>query len=242
MNPNMSPNSNPNALPRSAGAVRDGAIDGLQAYMRAIYNMMAGGLAVTGAVAWLSFDQGLYQRIAGTPLIWVALLAPLVMVIFLSVRIQKMSLSAARMTYWSYAALMGVSLAGIFLMYAHDSIARVFFITAGTFGAMSFYGYTTKKDLTGWGSFLMMGLIGVIIASVVNLFLKSSALQFAVSVAGVVVFVGLTAYDTQKIKAIYAEGEAEETVGKKVVMGALTLYLDFINLFLMLLRLFGNRR
>jgi FtsH-binding integral membrane protein len=239
----MNPNTGPNSMPQqSPSVVRVGAIDGLQAYMRAIYNTMAGGLAVTGMVAWLSYTQGLYQRIAGTPLIWVALLAPLVMVIFLSMRIQKMSVSTARITYWSYAALMGVSLAGIFLMYAHDSIARVFFITAGTFGAMSFYGYTTKKDLTGWGSFLMMGLIGIIIASLVNIFLKSTMLQFVVSAAGVLIFVGLTAYDTQKIKALYAEADAEDTVGKKVVMGALTLYLDFINLFLMLLRLFGNRR
>lgn len=239
----MNPNINPNSLPQSSGgAVRDGAIDGLQAYMRAIYNTMAGGLALTGIVAWLSFSQGLYQHIARTPLIWVALFAPLVMVLFLSMRIQKMSLAAAQLTYWAYAALMGVSLAGIFLMYAHDSIARVFFITAGTFGAMSFYGYTTKKDLTGWGSFLIMGLIGIIIAGLVNLFLQSSALQFAVSVAGVIIFVGLTAYDTQKIKMIYADGEMAEITGKKVVMGALTLYLDFINLFLMLLRLFGNRR
>ena len=238
----MNPNMGPNSMPQSSGAVRDGAIDGLQSYMRAIYNTMAGGLAVTGVVAWLSYTQGLYQRIAGTPLIWVAMFAPLIMVIFLSMRIQKMSLSTARITYWSYAALMGVSLAGIFLIYAHDSIARVFFITSGTFAAMSFYGYTTKKDLTGWGSFLMMGLFGVIIASLVNIFLKSTMLQFVVSAAGVLIFVGLTAYDTQKIKALYADADAADTIGKKVVMGALTLYLDFINLFLMLLRLFGNRR
>ncbi|MGH8540233.1 MAG: Bax inhibitor-1/YccA family protein [Stenotrophobium sp.] len=226
----------------STVVTRPGELAGLQDYMRAIYNTMAGGLALTGVVAWLSYSQGLYQRIAGTPLIWVALFAPLVMVIFLSVRIQKMSLATAQLTYWAYAALMGVSLAGIFMIYAHDSIARVFFITAGTFGAMSVYGYTTKTDLTRWGSFLIMGLIGVIIASLVNLFLKSSALQFAVSVMGVIVFVGLTAYDTQKIKAMYAAADAQDTLGKKVVMGALTLYLDFINLLLMLLRLFGGRR
>jgi FtsH-binding integral membrane protein len=234
--------TNINPLQRPSVVVRPGVISGLQDYMRAIYTTMAGGLAVTGAVAWLAYSQGLYQRIAGTPLMWVALLAPLAMVMFLSFRIQKMSLATAQFTYWVYAALMGVSLAGIFMAYAHDSIARVFFITAGTFGAMSVYGYTTKKDLTGWGSFLMMGLFGVIIASVVNFFLKSSALQFAVSVGGVLVFVGLTAYDTQKIKAMYADADAGDTMGKKVVMGALTLYLDFINLFLMLLRLFGGRR
>jgi FtsH-binding integral membrane protein len=231
----LNPIQRPNALPAAS-------VSGLQDYMRAIYNTMAGGLALTGVVAWLSFTQGLYQAIAGTPLIWVALLAPLAMVIFLSVRIQKMSVGTAQITYWAYAALMGISLAGIFLRYSHDSIARVFFITAGTFGAMSFYGYTTKSDLTRWGSFLIMGLFGIIIASVVNFFLKSSAVQFAVSVIGVIVFVGLTAYDTQKIKAMYAEADASDTAGKKVVMGALTLYLDFINLFLMLLRLFGSGR
>ena len=234
--------TNLNPMPPSTVVVRPGAITGLQDYMRAIYNTMAGGLAVTGVVAWLAYSQGLYQKIAGTPLMWVALLAPLAMVMFLSLRIQKMSLATAQFTYWSYAALMGVSLAGIFLAYAHDSIARVFFITAGTFGAMSVYGYSTKTDLTRWGSFLIMGLFGVIIASVVNFFLNSSALQFAVSVAGVIVFVGLTAYDTQKIKALYLDADAGDTTGKKVVMGALTLYLDFINLFLMLLRLFGGRR
>lgn len=231
-----------NPIPSST-AVRDGAsYAGLQEYMRAIYNTMAGGLALTGVVAWLSFSQGLYQRLAGTPLIWVALLAPLGIVLFLSMRIQKMSLAAAQLTYWVYAALMGVSLAGIFLVYAHDSIARVFFVTAGTFAAMSVYGYSTKTDLTRWGSFLIMGLFGIIIAGLVNLFLHSSALQFAVSVAGVIVFVGLTAYDTQKIKQLYVLADTGDTAGKKVVMGALTLYLDFINLFLTLLRLFGGRR
>jgi len=203
---------------------------------------MAGGLALTGVVAYYAFSTGFYLAIARTPLIWLVMLAPLGMVMFLSFRIEKMSLVTAQTTYWIYAALMGLSLAGIFMMYTGQSIARVFFISAGTFGAMSLYGYTTKSDLTRWGSFLFMGLIGVIIASVVNIFLKSSAVQFAVSVIGVLVFVGLTAYDTQKIKELYVYAEAGDTQGKKVVMGALRLYLDFINLFLMLLRLFGGRR
>lgn len=215
---------------------------GLGEYMRGIYNYMAGGLALTGAVAYYGYSSGLYLKIAHTPLIWVVLLAPLAMVLFLSFRIQKMSLATAQVTYWVYAATMGLSLAGIFMMYTGQSISRVFFITAGTFGGMSLYGYTTKTDLTKFGSFLMMGLFGVIIAMLVNFWMKSSALQFAISVMGVIVFVGLTAYDTQKIKALYVAGDAAESLGKKTVMGALTLYLDFINLFLMLLRLFGGRR
>ena len=238
MNPNINPNS---LLQSSGGAVRDGAIDGLQAYMRAIYNTMAGGLALTGIVAWLSFSQGLYQHIARTPLIWVALFAPLVMVLFLSMRIQKMSLAAAQLTYWAYAALMGVSLAGIFLMYAHDSIARVFFITAGTFGAMSFYGYTTKKDLSGMGSFMVMGLIGILIAMVINIFLQSSGLQLAISILGVIIFAGLTAWDTQRLKGMYYQVAGTDFAGKAVVLGALTLYLDFINMFQFLLSFLGNR-
>ncbi len=232
--------------PRLAAAARPEAVivqdAGLGDYMRGIYSYMAGGLAATGAVAYYAASSGLYLKIAGTPLIWVVLLAPLAMVLFLSFRIQKMSLATAQVTYWIYAATMGLSLSGIFLLYTGESIARVFFITGGTFGAMSLYGYTTKTDLTRFASFLYMGLIGVIIASVVNFWMKSSALQWAVSVMGVIVFVGLTAYDTQKLKALYVAGEEGESLGKKTVMGALTLYLDFINLFLMLLRLFGGRR
>ncbi|MGH8462053.1 MAG: Bax inhibitor-1/YccA family protein [Stenotrophobium sp.] len=230
--PNASPAISPNAQTDT----------GLHDYMRAIYNYMAGGLALTGIVAYYACATGLYLSIAKTPLIWVVLFAPLAMVLFLGFRINKMSLATAQITYWAYAALMGLSLAGIFMIYTGESIARVFFITAGTFGGMSVYGYTTRTDLSRFRSFLMMGLIGVIIASLVNIFLHSSALQFAVSVIGVIVFVGLTAYDTQKFKALYAAGDSRDSMGKKVVMGALTLYLDFINLFLMLLRLFGGRR
>ncbi|MDR3418510.1 MAG: Bax inhibitor-1/YccA family protein [Nevskia sp.] len=219
-----------------------GADTGLRDYIRAIYTYMAGGLALTGAVAYCAYAYGLYAAIARTPLFLLVVLAPLGMVMFLSFRINKMSLATAQTTYWVYATTMGLSLAGIFMMYTGQSIARVFFISSATFGAMSLYGYTTKSDLTRWGSFLFMGLIGVIIASVVNIFLKSSALQFAVSVMGVLVFVGLTAYDTQKIKEMYVYAEPGDTQGKKIVMGALRLYLDFINLFLMLLRLFGGRR
>jgi FtsH-binding integral membrane protein len=214
---------------------------GLRQYMLRVYNYMAGGLALTGIVAYLS--QGIYQQyIIGTPLYWVVLLAPLGLVMVLSFGIQRMSLPAAQLTFWAYSALMGLWFAGIFLLFTTESIARVFFITAGTFAAMSIYGYTTRTDLSRFGSFLMMGLIGIILAGLVNIFIGSSALQFAISVIGIIVFVGLTAYDTQKIKEMYVYAEAGDTQGKKVVMGALTLYLDFINLFLMLLRLFGGRR
>ncbi len=216
--------------------------EGLRAYMLGVYNYMASGLALTGVVAFIVANTPfLMDAIFGTPLLWVVMLAPLGVVFFMSARIQSMSAGAAQATFWVFAVLMGMSLASIFIVYTGASIARVFFITASVFGAMSIYGYTTKRDLTGWGSFLFMGLIGIIIASVVNIFLASSALEFAISVIGVLVFVGLTAYDTQNIKSMYVESDGAAVVTKKAIMGALRLYLDFINLFLMLLRLFGNR-
>jgi FtsH-binding integral membrane protein len=214
---------------------------GLRQYMLRVYNYMAGGLALTGIVAYLS--QGIYQQyIIGTPLYWVVLLAPLALVMVMSFGIQRMSLSAAQLAFWVYSALMGLWFAGIFLLFTTESIARVFFITAGTFAAMSIYGYTTRTDLSRFGSFLMMGLIGIIIASLVNIFIGSSALQFAISVIGIIVFVGLTAYDTQRIKEMYFEGDGAVVAGKKAIMGALTLYLDFINLFLLLLQFMGVQR
>lgn len=216
---------------------------GLRSYMVRVFNYMAMGLALTGVVAfWTASSPAMMHAIFQTPLMWVVLLAPLAMVFFLSFKIDSLSFSTAQTIFWVYAALMGLSISSIFLIYQLPSIARVFFITAATFGAMSLYGYTTKKDLTGWGSFLFMGLIGIIIASLVNIFLKSSAMQFIISVIGVLVFTGLTAYDTQQIKEMYYEGDGEAVMGKKALMGALRLYLDFINLFLMLLRLFGDRR
>jgi len=187
-------------------------------------------------------SSGFYQAIAGTPLIWLVMLAPLGFVLVLSFGIQRMSAGTAAVLFWIYAAVMGLSLGSIFLVFTGASIARVFFITAATYGAMSVYGYTTRTDLSGFGSFLMMGLIGIVIASLVNLFLKSDALQFAISIIGVLVFVGLTAYDTQRIKAMYLESDTDELEGKKAILGALSLYLDFINLFMMLLQLFGARR
>lgn len=216
---------------------------GLRAYMLKVYNYMAGGLALTGIISFLTASSpALLHTIYGTPLQWLVMLAPLGFVFFLSFRIDKIQASTAQMLFWIYASIMGLSLAFIFILYSGESIARVFFITAGTFGAMSLYGYTTQRDLTGFGSFLFMGLIGIIIASLVNLFMQSSALQFAISLIGVLVFTGLTAYDTQKIKSMYMDGLGYESSTKMAIMGALNLYLDFINLFLMLLRLFGDRR
>ncbi len=215
---------------------------GLRNYMLRVYNYMAGGLAITGVVAYLAAATGFYVSIAQTPLIWVVVLAPLGMVLFLSFRIQKMSMGAAQATFWGFAALMGLSLSYIFLVYTGTSIAQVFFITAATFLAMSLYGYTTKSDLSKFGAFLFMGLIGIIIASLVNIFFASPAMQFAISVIGVIVFTGLTAWDTQRIKEMYWEGDGEVIAGKKAIMGALALYLDFVNLFIMLMQLMGNRR
>ena len=173
---------------------------------------------------------------------WIAIFAPLAMVFFLSFRIQKMSFAAAQATFWVYAALMGISLSTILFVYTGASIALTFFVTAGMFGAMSLYGYTTKRDLTGFGSFLFMGLIGLILASLAGMFFHSTQLQFVISVLGVLIFTGLTAYDSQSIKNMYYVGDDGELVGKKAIMGALRLYLDFINLFLFLLRFMGNRR
>jgi FtsH-binding integral membrane protein len=245
-----------------AGTRVDTGIDeGLRAYMLKVYNLMALGLAITGlaalgtvmlattndpttAVATLgngkmltSFGAALY----GSPLRWVVMLAPLGMVFFLSARINSLSVSAAQTTFWIFAGLMGLSLSSIFLVYTSASIVQTFFITAASFGALSLFGYTTKRDLTGWGSFLIMGVFGLIIAMIVNIFLGSPALQFAISALGVLIFAGLTAYDTQKIKEMYFEGDEVLVAGRKAIMGALTLYLDFINLFSFLLSFLGNR-
>jgi FtsH-binding integral membrane protein len=215
---------------------------GLRDYMLRIYNYMASGLALTGIVAYVFAQSGMYASVAQTPLIWLIMLAPLGLVMWLSYGINRMNASTAQALFWFFAGLMGLSMASIFLRFTDTSIARVFFITGGTFAAMSLYGYTTQRDLSQWGSFLFMGLIGIIIASLVNIFLASSALQFAISVIGVLVFVGLTAYDTQQIKEMYVAYDDGEVAGKKAIMGALRLYLDFINLFMMLLQLFGARR
>ena len=218
------------------------AVSGQQAYMLRVYNYMAAGLALTGVIAYLGAASGFYTSILGTPVFWLVLFAPLALVLFLGFRIERIGVGAAQVSFWVYAGLVGLSLSGIFLVYSGESIARVFFISAGTFAATSIYGYTTHRDLSRMGSFLFMGLVGIIIASVVNLFLQSSALQLAVSVIGVLVFAGLTAYDTQRIRALYVEGEDGAVASKKAILGALALYLDFLNLFLMLMQLLGGRR
>ena len=230
--------------------------EGLRAYMLKVYNYMATGVLLTGIVALISFNISVVTDASGAIVSftefgntlffsgfkWLVMLAPLGIVFYMSFGINKMSSSKAQTVFWIFAALMGLSLSWILLVYTGKSVARVFFITSATFGAMSIYGYTTKRDLTRLGSFLMMGLIGIIIASLINIFMKSSMMYFVISILGVLIFVGLTAYDTQKIKNMYVESDSGELIGKKAVMGALTLYLDFINLFIMLLRLFGQRR
>jgi uncharacterized protein len=223
---------------------------GLRSYMLRVYNYMGAGLAITGAAAYGTFHAAVDAAGALTPfgnaifvspLKWALILAPLAMVMFLSFRIEKMSVSAAQTTFWAYAALVGVSFGSLGLIYTAGSIAQVFFITAGAFGALSLFGYTTKRDLTGLGSFLFMGLIGLIIASLVNLYFQNGMMSLILSAVSVLIFTGLTAYDTQQIKEMYYEADDVATIGRKAIMGALRLYLDFINLFLSLLRLFGNR-
>jgi FtsH-binding integral membrane protein len=230
--------------------------EGLRAYMLKVYNYMASGILITGFISLILFKfsvvttedgsiaslTSLGNVLYNSALMWVVMLAPLGVVFYMSFGIKNMSAAKAQTTFWVFAALMGASLSSIFLIYTGASITRVFFITSGTFGAMSIYGYTTKRDLTKLGSFLMMGLFGIIIASIVNMFMKSTMMYYVISILGVLIFVGLTAYDTQKIKNMYLASDSGEVMGKKAVMGALTLYLDFINLFIMLLRLFGQRR
>jgi FtsH-binding integral membrane protein len=215
---------------------------GLRAYMLSVYNYMAIALGISGAVAFLTASSpALMNAIFGTPLAFVVMLAPVIFVFVFARKIHSLSSEAAKNYLWIFAGLMGLSLSTVFIQYTGTSIARIFLVTASTFGLMSLYGYSTKKDLSGLGSFLIMGLIGLIIASIVNIFMQSSAMQFALSVIGVFIFIGLTAYDTQKIKQAYYYSDGGST-SKLAVFGALNLYMDFINLFLMLLQLFGDRR
>ena len=215
---------------------------GLRAYMQKVFGLMAAGTAVTGLVAYFSATSGLYVALAQTPLIWLVVFAPLGFAFFFGMRIHAMRASTAQVLFWVFSALMGLSLSYIFLAYTQESIAKTFFIAASTFAGMALYGYTTKRDLTGIGSFLIMGVWGLVIASVINIFLGSSGLGWAISVIGVLVFTGLTAYDAQKIKEMYLASDTAEVGTKKAVMGALNLYLDFINLFIFMLQFFGDRR
>lgn len=251
----FSPQSN--AYPRTSAATAAVYDAGLRAYMLRVYNWMASGLLLTGVVAYgiantslLDAFYPLMETADGrlmhhaTPLAMITMFAPLAFVLVLSLGVNKLSTSAAQAMFWAFCAVMGASLVNIFLIYTSESVVRVFFITAATFAATSLYGYTTKSDLTRMGSFMMMGLFGIIIASVVNIFVASSALQFGLSIVGVIVFTGLTAYDTQRIKSSYVQlayTNGTEGAAKRSVYDALSLYLNFINLFMMLLQLLGNR-
>jgi FtsH-binding integral membrane protein len=233
-------NSGIRTAPRTVGASFDAA---LRAHMVRVYNHMTAGLFVTGIIAYLvSTQPAMMQAIFGTPLRYLVIFAPLAFVMVMSFGIQKLSLPALTATFYGFSVAMGLSLSTIFLVYTGGSIAQVFFISAATFLGMSLYGYTTKSDLTSWGSFGIMAVFGIILAGLVNMFLHSAGMGFAISVIGVIAFTALTAYDTQKIKEQYSEAWGAESNGKLALMGALNLYLDFINLFLMLLRLMGNRR
>lgn len=236
------PNMAASGFPDSASAM-DQAVDaGLRSYMLSVYNYMGSGVLLTGIVAMLAYNSGFTASLAGSPLMWVVALAPLAFVMVLSFGINKLSTTAAQGLFWAYAALMGLSMSTIFLAFTATSIATTFFATAAAFLGLSLYGYTTKKDLSGFGTFLIMGVVGILVAMLINMFVQSSALGFAISVIGVLLFAGLTAYDTQKIKSIYAHVAGTDMMGKSVVMGALNLYLDFINMFLYLLRFLGDRR
>ena len=243
-----------NRYARGAVATGDTVDAGLRAHMLRVYNYMVGALALTGMVAYgvANTPALLYHEVltanggaalSPTILGWVVMLAPIGLVFLLAARVMQMSQAAAQATFWVYAALTGASLASILIVYTGASVAMTFFVTAATFGTMSLWGYTTKRDLTGFGHFLMMGVIGLVIAMVVNIFLKSSAINFMVSILGVLIFTGLTAWDTQKIKNTYYQiGGNTAVAGKAAIMGALSLYLDFLNIFLFLLRFMGNRR
>jgi uncharacterized protein len=246
-----------NVAARGGFADRTAAVDaGLRAYMLRVYNYMAAAVALTGVVAYATFNAAVVtdasgkitaltpfgQTIFSGPLSIVLLLGTLGLVFFISFRINRLQYTTAMTLFMVYAALLGVTLSSIFLVYTGASITRVFFISAASFGALSLYGYSTQRDLSAMGSFMIMGLFGIIIASLVNIFLKSSGLDWAISIIGIGVFAGLTAWDTQRIKEMYDSMDDDGTMGRKAIMGALSLYLDFINLFLMLLRVVGDRR
>jgi hypothetical protein len=242
-----------------AGASAARIDEGLRAHMNKVYGLMAVAMVITGIVAYVFgsdlarvihqqptaiIPEGMIIALFNSPLKWVVMLAPLGVVFAFSAGLNRMSEGTAQMVFWLFSALMGLSISSIFAIYTGMSIAQTFFVTAIAFAGLSLWGYTTKKDISGWGSFLFMGLIGIIVASLVNIFIVSSAVQFAISVIGVLIFAGLTAYDTQNIKNTYLQmraAEGEAYLGKAAIMGALSLYLNFINMFMLLLQLFGNR-
>lgn len=229
----------------TAGISAEQLDQGLRAYMSKVYGLMAIAMVITGVVAFtVGNSPALLATIFGTPLKWVAMFAPLAVVFAFGAMINKMSAGAAQLVFWGFSALMGVSISYIFAIYTGMSIAQTFFATAAAFAGLSLWGYTTKKDISGWGSFLIMGVIGLIVASVINIFIGSAAIQFAVSVLGILIFAGLTAYDTQRLKNDYVQmafAGAHDWIAKSAIMGALSLYLNFLNMFMFMLSFMGNQ-
>jgi uncharacterized protein len=240
--------SDPRATQNQAGVTINGeamgsvAVDqGLRSHMLKVYNYMASGVLLTGIVALLFANSGMAAQVLNTPLRWLLMFAPLGFIMVMSFGMNKLSTSTLQALFFAFAAIMGLSMASIFLVFSGESIARTFFVTAASFAGLSLFGYTTKKDLTGWGSFLIMGVVGLFLASIVNIFLGSTTLQLVVSFLGVLIFAGLTAYDTQRIKSEYLHFAGHESIGKLAIMGALNLYLDFVNMFQFLLSFMGSR-
>ena len=226
----------------SVGVPRAARDAGLRSYMLKVYNYMASGVLLTGIVAMLFANSGMAAQVMATPLRWLIIFAPLAFVFGMSFGVNRMQTSTLQALFWGFAVAMGLSMSTIFLVYTGTSIAQTFFAVSGAFLGLSLYGYTTKKDLSGFGTFLIMGVVGLLIAMVINMFVQSTAMMFAISAIGVLLFAGLTAYDTQKIKSMYAHIAGTDMMGKAAIMSALTLYLDFINMFQFLLRFMGDRR
>ena len=226
----------------SVGVPRAARDAGLRSYMLSVYNYMASGVLLTGIVALLFASSGLAAQVLATPLRWLIILAPLGFVMAMSFGLNRMKTSTLQILFWAFATAMGLSMSSIILVYTGVSIAQTFFAVSAGFAGLSLWGYTTKKDLSGWGTFLIMGVVGLLVAMLINLFLQSPAMQLAISAIGVLLFAGLTAYDTQKIKSMYAYVAGTDMMGKTVIMGALNLYLDFINMFMFLLQFMGDRR
>ncbi|NJC32837.1 hypothetical protein GGR88_000311 [Sphingomonas jejuensis] len=229
------------ARPTSAGTATASYDAGLRRYMLSVYNYMASGVLLTGIVALLFAQSGLAAQVLSTPLAWVIMLAPLGFVMAMSFGVNRMQTSTLQILFWAFAVVMGLSMSSIFLVFTGTSIAQTFFATAAAFAGLSLWGYTTKRDLSGLGTFLVMGVVGLLVAMIINIFLQSTALAFAISAIGVLLFAGLTAYDTQRIKSMYAYVQGTDMMGKTVIMGALSLYLDFINMFTFLLNFMGSR-
>ena len=225
----------------AVGVPRAARDAGLRSYMLSVYNYMASGILLTGIVALLFANSGMAAQVLGTPLRWVIMLAPLAFVMVMSFGINRLSTGTLQLLFWAFAFVMGLSMSSIFLVFTGTSIAQTFFAVSAAFMGLSLYGYTTKKDLSGFGTFLIMGVVGLLVAMVINIFLQSPAMQMAISAIGVLLFAGLTAYDTQKIKSIYAHVAGTDMMGKAIIMGALNLYLDFINMFSFLLSFMGSR-